>query len=146
MRRGLFSVLIWGCTLLPALIHAQSLDTPLPGSFVSGVGYVRGWKCSGSNFTYTIDNGPPVPLSYGGERGDTLGPCGDSNNGFITQQNWGLLPTGQHTIRVYDNGVLFAQATFTVTNLGGEYLTGLSGSCSTTFNGQNVTLTWQESQ
>jgi hypothetical protein len=85
MRKGLFAVVVSLCLWRPAITHAQSLDTPLNGSFVSGIGYVRGWKCTGGNLTYTIDNGPSASLSYGGERGDTQGVCGDANNGFITQ-------------------------------------------------------------
>jgi hypothetical protein len=134
------------CIWCPAITHAQSLDTPLNGSFVSGIGYVRGWKCTGGNLTYTIDNGPSASLSYGGERGDTQGVCGDANNGFITQQNWNLLSTGQHTIRIFDDGQQFAQSTFTVTTLGSEFLTGQSATCNTSIAGKEVTLTWQEDQ
>jgi hypothetical protein len=116
------------------------------GSHVSGIGYVRGWKCTGGDLTFTIDNGPSAPLSYGGDRGDTLGVCGDINNSFITQYNWNLLSAGQHTIRIFDNGVQFAQSTFTVTTLGSEFLTGQSGATTFTFAGQKVTLTWQQDQ
>lgn len=52
--------------------------------------------------------------------------------------------SGQHTIRVFDDGVLFAIATFTVVTLGAEYLTGLSGSTTLSFNGQTLTLGWSE--
>jgi hypothetical protein len=139
---GLVSVCLWW----PAAPYAQSLETPRHASHVSGIGYVRGWKCTGGNLTYTIDDGPHVPLSYGGQRGDTFGVCGDTNNGFITQQNWNLLGNGQHIIRVFDNGVQFGQATFTVTTLGSEYLTGQSGSTSLSFAGKQVTLSWSESE
>src|SRR4051794_6821414 len=81
VKKGLLAVLVSAYIWSPAILHAQSLDTPLEGSHVSGIGYVRGWKCTGTNLTYTIDNGSPVPLSYGGQRGDTQGACGDTNNG-----------------------------------------------------------------
>src|SRR5712692_6536550 len=91
-----------GC-LLPALAWSQSsLESPI--GFVSGLGDVHGWICSAGNLTFTIDNGPPGALIYGASRGDTQGVCGDSNNGFITQFNWNLVGSGQHTIRVFNNG------------------------------------------
>jgi hypothetical protein len=136
-----------GIVFSPSFLFAQaSLDTPLPGSFVSGIGYVRGWKCTAGTLTYTIDNGPPAPLSYGGSRGDTQSACGDTNNGFVTQQNWNLLSNGQHTIRVFDNGQQFAQATFTVTTVGAEFLTGASASALALIAGKQVELTWQQEQ
>lgn len=146
MRRGFFAVLVSTCVLFPTLIHAQSLDTPGNGSFVSGIGYIRGWKCTAGSLTFTIDNGPPASLSYGAERGDTQGVCGDVNNGYVAQFNWNLLSNGQHTIRVFDNGVQFAQSTFTSTNLGSEFLTGQSATCNTGIAGKDVTLTWQQDQ
>ncbi len=132
--------------LAPPSYGQSSLETPGPGSFQSGLGYVVGWKCTAGNLTFTIDNGPPGLLIYGASRGDTQGVCGDSNNGFITQFNWNLVGNGQHTIRVFDNGVQFSQATFTVTTLGAEFLTGQSATCNTSLAGQNVTLTWQQNQ
>ncbi len=147
--RQYFSTLLF-CTfvlLSPSLLYAQSsLDTPLPGDFLSGIGYARGWKCTAGALTFTVDNGPAAPLSYGSSRADTQGICGHSNTGFIAQENWNLVGTGQHTIRVFDNGVQFAEATFTVTTLGGQFLVGLAGATSLNFAGQNVTLTWQEDQ
>jgi len=137
------------CALvLPAMLHAQSsLETPGPGSFVTGIGYVRGWKCIAGILTFTIDNGPAASLSYGSSRGDTASVCNDDgNNGFITQLNWNLLPTGQHTIRVFDDGVQFAQAPFTSTSLGSQFLTGQTGQTTLSFAGKQVTLTWQQDQ
>lgn len=144
-RRILISLVF--VLLFPALLHAQSfLDTPSSGAFVSGLGYIAGWKCSGGNFTFNIDGGSQASLAYGISRGDTQSDCSDTNNGFITQFNWNLLGDGQHTIRVFDNGSQFAQAMFTVTTLGTAYLTGQSGVCSLIFDDQNVTLAWQENQ
>jgi hypothetical protein len=132
----------------PVVALAQSnLEVPSNGSQESGLGDVHGWKCNAvGQLTYTIDNGPPAILIYGNSRGDTFGQCGDTNNGFIAQQNWNLAGPGQHTIRVYDNGVQFAKATFTVVTLGTEYLTGQSATCNASIDGYDVTLTWQESK
>src|SRR5262245_40210835 len=99
--------------------------------------------------TFTIDNGPAAPLSYGISRGDTQNSCGgDINNGFIAEENWYFAGDGQHTIRVFDNSVQFAEATFTVTTLGGEFLKDLSGVCEIKGFpqlGKEVALQWQES-
>jgi len=124
------------------------LETPSPDALQSGIGYVRGWKCTAGNLTFNIDNGPSAPLSYGSSRADTQGTCGHSNTGFIAQENWNLAGGGRHTIRVFDNGVQFASADFTVTTLGGEFLKGLSGQCDLKgfpHSGKDVALQWQES-
>lgn len=131
--------------LVASLAHA-GLEVPTNGSNQSGIGDITGWFCNDGTYTYTIDNGPAAPLVYGTNRNDTIGPCGDANNGFIQQFNWNLIPSGQHTIRIFFNGQQIDQATFTSTNIGTEFLTGASGSVSTTLAGRNVTLTWQQNQ
>src|SRR5262249_8705690 len=114
---------------------------------VSSIGFVSGWKCTAGSLTYTIDNGPPAQLAYGISRDDTKGVCGHSDTGFIAEQNWNLVGNGQHTIRVFDNGQEFAEATFTVQTLGHEFLSGLSGQGTiVNFDNQiNVAVQWQES-
>ncbi len=133
---------------VPQLAGAQAnLENPAPGSFQSGIGIVSGWKCTAGALTFTIDGGPSSPLSYGSSRGDTQNMCGDVNNGFIAENNWNLAGDGQHTIRIYDDGVQFAQATFTVTTLRTEYLTGVNGTCTLQnfpSTGDRVTVRWEE--
>ena len=131
--------------LRASLAHA-GLEVPTNGSNQSGIGDISGWFCNNGTYTYTIDNGPASPLVYGTNRNDTIGPCGDANNGIIQQFNWNLIPSGQHTIRIFFNGQLIDQATFTSTNIGAEFLTGAAGSVSTILAGRDVTLTWQQSQ
>ena len=41
--------------------------------------------------------------------------CRDAHTGFGLLVNWNLLPDGALTIRFYDQGVEFANTTFTVT-------------------------------
>lgn len=150
MRRDLFAVLLITSALCsPPLLWAQSnLERPVNGGSESGLGDVHGWKCTGINLTYTIDTSAHFPLAYGIARNDTIGQCGDSNNGFVVQQNWNLIGTGTHTIRVFDNGVQFAQATFVVITLGAEFLEGANGQYvlpNFPFSGVDVTIRWQES-
>lgn len=133
---------------LPSFLWAQTfnLEAPINGGKESGLGDVHGWKCTGTNLTYTINNSAHIALAYGILRNDTIGQCGDANNGFISQQNWNFLPPGQYTLRVFDNGVQFAQATFSVANLGTEFLSGASGTYQLNFAGQTVTIQWQENK
>lgn len=139
--RHFIQLLVGLCALWPLTVFAAVLESPT--GFVSGLGDIHGWKCEKvGNLTFIIDDFPPGPLIYGVERGDT--PCADKNNGFVTLFNWNLVGPGEHTIRVFDNGVQFAQSTFTVTTLGTDYLTGVVGSCGTRIAGQDVTVTWQE--
>ena len=143
--RHFIRMLVGLCALWPMTVFAQQWNLESPIGFVSGLGDIHGWKCDVvGNLTFTINDGPPGQLIYGASRGDTQGDCEDSDNGFITQFNWNLLPSGQYTIRVFDNGEQFAQSTFTVTTLGTEFLSGVASSCSTTIAGQDVTVTWQE--
>ncbi|MEW6298545.1 MAG: hypothetical protein AB1671_12490 [Thermodesulfobacteriota bacterium] len=124
------------------------LENPAQGSIQSGVGVVSGWKCDAVRIEVIFDSGAPIQVAYGTTRGDTRGPCGDDNNGFGLLWNWNLLGPGQHTVRVLDNGVEFARATFTVVSPGGEFLRGLTGEAvAPGFPNPNAdtTLVWQES-
>jgi Matrixin len=131
--------------IYPSLIPLTGvLDNPPQGGFVSGISIISGWKCTAGILTFTIDNGLPGTLSYGSSREDT--PCDNINNGFVALWNWNLISAGQHTIRVFDNGVQFTQATFIVTTLGQEFLTGASGAyLLPNFAGRNIIVQWQES-
>src|SRR5262244_2985260 len=145
---GSVMVALIGVFFMPAQGWGQSaLENPPSGVPVSSIGFVSGWKCTAGSLTYTIDNGPPAQLAYGISRDDTKGACGHSDTGFIAEQNWNLVGNGQHTIRVFDNGQQFAEATFTVQTLGHEYLSGLSGQGTiVNFDNQiNVAVQWQES-
>jgi hypothetical protein len=122
----------------------STLENPPQGGTVSGISLISGWKCTTGTLTFTIDNGPPGTLVYGSSRGDT--PCNNPNNGFVALWNWNLVGAGQHTIRVFDNGAQFAEATFTVATFGTEFLSEASGTCVLpNFAGFTVVTQWQES-
>jgi len=151
-RAATSKVLIIGLVLgllIPSVLWAQSaLENPSPGGIVSGINIVSGWKCTAGVVTFTIDNGAPNPVIYGASRGDTASLCKDDGmNGFITIFNWNLAGAGVHTIRLFDNGVQFAQAVFGVVSTGQEFLTGLTGQA-TAQNfpaaGIDTYLAWQE--
>ena len=149
---ALFITLI-GVLLFPQLLWAQSsFDNPKPGSFQSGKGVIDGWVCDAERidivFNPDTTQEQTFQAAYGTERGDTQSVCNDSNNGFGLLFNWNLLGDGQHTVSARADGVEFDSATFTVTTLGEEYKTGLSGGAVVAdfpAVGTDTTLVWQES-
>jgi hypothetical protein len=134
--------------LLSSVAGGAVLENPAPGSLQSGIGVVSGWKCEAVRIEVIFDNGPPIQVGYGTTRGDTRKVCGDDNNGFGLLWNWNLLRPGTHTVRVLDNGVEFARATFTVVSSGEEFLRGRAGEAvAPGFPSPDVdtSLVWQES-
>jgi hypothetical protein len=127
------------------------LEDPQPGSFQSGIGLIRGWVCNASRVEIEFDGNLTLQAAYGTSRADTSGICGDEgNNGFGLLFNWNLLGDGAHTVRALADGVVFAQATFTVTTLGlGEqFPRGVSGAAQLTgfpVAGAKTLVQWQES-
>ena len=124
-----------------------ALENPLPGSFQSGIGLFSGWVCDALRVEIEINSGTRLKAAYGTSRGDTVGRCGDSNNGFALPFNWNLLGNGRHTVRALADGVEFDRTTFTVTTLGAEFLTGAGASYTLADfpqAGQRVRIEWQE--
>ncbi len=94
-----------------------------------------------------IDGGARQRVAYGTTRHDTVEACGDDNNGFGYTFNWNRLGDGSHNLRAFADGVEFANANFTVTTLGVEFLEGASGEypvANFPQAGKNVTLRWAE--
>ncbi len=138
--------------VVPSLAHAQPtgvLEIPGNGATVSGVGMISGWKCTATgDITIRLNDGAPIPATYGLARSDTSGGCdNDGNNGFFSYTNWGILGDGTHTVVAYDNGMEFARSTFTVVTLGTEFLTGASTQVSVTdfpTPGETTTFRWNQ--
>ena len=111
----------------PSLAYAAVLENPSGGNFYSGIGVISGWKCRvEGQLTVRFNGGDSIPLSYGSERPDTAGVCGDTNNGFVAIWNWARLDDGEHTAVAYDNGVEFDRSTFEVATTGEEFVEGAS--------------------
>ena len=128
----------------PLLAH---LESPQPGSFESGIGLIRGWVCDANTIELQIDDGPRRKAPYGGTRKDTLEVCGNDDNGFGYTFNWNALGSGSHQVRAFADGVEFGSAAFTVTTLGVDYLTGVSGEYvlpNFPQAGRSVTVRWAE--
>ena len=139
--------------LAPSLAHAQLtgvLEIPGNGITLSGIGVISGWKCEAEgDITIRLNDGDPIPATYGLPRADTSGVCSnDGNNGFFSYTNWGTLGDGTHTAAAYDNGVEFGRSTFRVTTLGEEFLRGAQARV-TVENfpspGETAVLEWNQS-
>ena len=109
----------------PPTLSGAALESPAQGSFESGIGLIRGWVCAANRVEVRIDNGPLMATAHGTDRPDTVGACGDANNGFGLTYNWNRIGDGVHNLRAFADGVEFANVNFAVTTLGSEFLTGL---------------------
>lgn len=132
------------------------LESPLPDSYESGIGLIRGWACEDSTIQIQIDDGPRYRAAYGTPRSDTQAVCNDTNNGFGLVYNWNEVGDGPHLLRAFADNVEFAAVNFTVTTLDlgldlpSEQLTfprGLIGEYvlqDFPRHGRNVTIRWAE--
>ena len=124
------------------------LGNPSLGSAQSGVGVISGWACEAEEIVIEL-NGVPYRAGYPTTRPDTLGRCGDTDNGFSLLWNWNNLGAGTHTVRALIDGVEFANTTVRVTTFGEDpFPRGFSG----TFPipdfpraGETKRLRWEES-
>ena len=126
--KNLFNICVWCIGIFyMTTIHA-GLETPASGATQSGIGVVRGWYCDAENIEIAFDEHSPIRAAYGTVRKDTEGVCGDTNNGFGLLWNYALLGQGQHRVRAYADGQLFANRTFMVGLIGdGGFLRGAEG-------------------
>ena len=132
--------------LFPTPLLASVLDSPAVGAIRSGADSIFGWKCTAGTITIRFDGGDPIPALYGGTRLDTADACGDDNNGYVLLWNWNLLTSGSHLIEVFDDGVSFASATFTVVSTGVEFLSSTASCTIPNFpeEGDVSTVTWAD--
>jgi hypothetical protein len=124
-----------------------SLEIPASDSTVSGVSLVSGWRCDAGEITATFDQGDPIPVAYGTSRRDTLSICGDENNAYALQWNFGLLGDGPHTLELRDNGEIFATRNFYVSGLGTPFYRGAQGSYALSdfpTLGDTIVVEWSE--
>ena len=107
---------------------SATLESPVRGARLSGLGFISGWKCNANHITVRIDGDASMPVAMHQPRQDTQSACGGTtDNGFIAQMNWALLGDGTHTIVAYDDDVQFASATFEVVTLDQEFVQGANG-------------------
>ncbi|MBB1125684.1 DUF1566 domain-containing protein [Thiospirillum jenense] len=130
------------------LTNQYQLDSPVNGSYESGIGVVHGWVCNANSVTVQVDDTAAFEVAYGAERLDSQTVCGDSNNGFAAAINWSDYGTGEHVLKLIADGVELTRAAVMVTRLGDEnFLTGLIKTTTVVdfpAAGQNTLLTWSE--
>ena len=127
------------------------LENPGHNSFQSGVRVLSGWVCDADTVELELGHLGRQEAGYGTERLDTLGACGDTDNGFGLLFNWNLLGEGEHDVVAFVDGVELGQATVRVTTVGAgaeeEFLRGAEGACVVEDFprlGQSVLLEWQQ--
>ncbi|WP_456375745.1 hypothetical protein [Thiolapillus sp.] len=143
--RSLIFLLLFAAT---QSIHADALENPKPDDPMSGIGTIYGWQCEAQSIEYQIDDGNRIPIPYGARRPDTQKTCGDADNGYVTQFNFGQLKNGEHRIRVYVDGVKEHDRIFRVARMEKPYMRGLQGEAVVTEfpdADHDITLTWSES-
>ena len=170
-------MVVAGCSLLLLLscrlASAQAvLENPQPNSFQSGVSVISGWACDAFVAGVYIDDDEnfdedangyidadvvQLQAAYGTGREDTLGVCGDTDNGFGVLYNWNNLGDGVYTVQAAyweigsEGDVIetrLAPVTVTVTTLGHEFLRGVEREASFTgfpSAGDSVSLQWEQS-
>ena len=136
---------------LPA--NDVTIEVPGPDSTISGIGVISGWSCLGGELTAEFRNAAgevigTTPLANGSERGDTESTCGDTLNGFSATMNWNLLPAGEASIHLIQNGEEVASHNFSVLALGVEFLQGMWTTAVSDFPtaDQSATVEWDVSQ
>jgi len=124
-----------------------ALESPRNDSFESGIGLIRGWICDAEEVEIQIDSRPRQPVAYGTNRSDTRDICEDTDNGFGLTVNWNNYGDGDHTLKLFVDGVEFTRVNFTVTSLGESFLRDASGQYTLSDfpqPGQDVTVRWSE--
>ena len=140
-----------GAYTLETTLVVGYLENPGPASFQSGIGVISGWVCAADTVEVEIVRAAGEveqhAASYGTERRDTEGVCGDTDNGFGLLFNWNRLEDGEHEVVAYVDAVELGRATVTVTTLGAEFVRGVEGACVVEdfpMRGERVTLRWQQ--
>ncbi len=146
-RNGVYAIITGASAPLTA--SSALLENPGDGGDVSGIATISGWVCDATRVEVEIDGTIMAETAYGTPRGDTIGECGDADNGFGLLVNWGIFGDGLHTIRLLADGIEVDSATFNVTTLGGAFIPGLSGQYvlpGFPEAGQQITIDWVQSQ
>ena len=130
------------------------LEVPGDGSIQSGVHVLSGWVCSGEKVEIdivTADSSNHIgrfKTAYNNERLDTLGVCGDTDNGFVSIFNYSNLLPGEYSAKLYVDGEWQDSARFKVLRVEEDipFIRGLKGSGLVDLNktGKSVQIEWKE--
>ena len=127
-------VLLLSFSLVASFVQAQQTTNhqgviESPSAFVSGIGFISGWKCNSKDITlkmhcfYNHDLDPAQNML----RSDTREVCdGEIDNGWIIQVNWDDWG-GCSQVDAFDNGQRFASRQFTVGAIGAGFIRDQEG-------------------
>ena len=101
-----------------------------PSAFVSGIGFISGWKCNSQDITLKVLCSPylhDLDPAQNMPRADTREVCdGAIDNGWIIQVNWEHW-AGCTEVTALDNGQQFASRKFTVGEIGEGFIQDQEG-------------------
>lgn len=123
------------------------LDSPVNGSFESGLAVVSGWVCEADSIHIQFDDAPPSRVAYGAERIESLETCADTENGFAAAINWADYGDGEHVMTLIIDDEPVTQVAVTVTTFGAQFLRGLQATATVTdfpTAGAQTQLLWSE--
>lgn len=95
---------------------------------LGGVVTFSGWSCPGDGglhgaITMAVDGGPAEVIGSRLDRLDTASVCNNNGrNGYAAIRNLGIDGDGLHTVRFFEDGALFAEATYRVTTFGERFV------------------------
>lgn len=154
MKKLSKAICLSGLAIFSSVLTAQNtLERPKADATVSGIYNFSGWDCDADVIEFRFDNSSLKVAASQLPRGDTVGPCGDKNNGYAIMWLTALLGDGQHTVRVYADGVLVNTRQFQVSNPASDkFLRGIQqpelvDRQIVNFGNQiNLLLSWDEGQ
>ena len=128
--KGIGGILVGLSVFWGSSVWAQTTERGViesPSAFVSGIGFISGWKCNAENITLKIWCNnlalPHKPVSMDVPRPDTEDICDgpDTNNGWIAQVNWNDYRNCTR-VEAFDDGHMFASRDFTVGTISDEFI------------------------
>jgi hypothetical protein len=144
--------------IIASRVGAQiTIENPQPDSIQSGIGIISGYACDAEQIEFSVSGGTRLQAAYGTPREDTLGECGDADNGFSLLVNWNNFGHGSRLLQIYvdgeqplnDKGHSTHHVLFSVNTLGEEFLRDVSRSHTIPdfpTPGTSRTLRWQQAQ
>ena len=126
--RGIGGILVGLWVFWGTSVWAQAPDLGViesPSAFVSGIGFISGWKCNSNDITLKVLCSPYIhdlDPAQNMLRADTREVCdGRIDNGWIIQVNWEHW-AGCTEVTALDNGQQFASRKFTVGEIGDGFI------------------------
>ena len=131
--KGIGGILVGLWVFWGTSVWAQAPDRGViesPSAFVSGIGFISGWKCNSQDITLKVLCSPYIhdlDPAQNMPRADTREVCGGAiDNGWIIQVNWEHW-AGCTEVTALDNGQRFASRKFTVGEIGEGFIQDQEG-------------------